>query len=628
MKLFHLTALGIAIGLLAAILSIPQNPIIRERIESTIRQLFEDAFDCVVADGQLTSVNLLGIDLLARNILVQDKKGQWFWQAEKAAIHISWVDFLATNKCNLEVFLQGMRTYSRADQHEIAIWQHIKHMIADPGGLPIDLKTLIIRKAHGVVDYGTVKGEFNFATEIRNKPDQIKIRVYLDTGCCSTKNKCVYMPRFKLRYEKNKAEISGSAQGLLCFDEAGGAEQHFLLQADLFNQTGLFDLHSKDQSTFIKTTNCSINQQGFCADLTGHISSTIFMSIFPQLARLRGTHEINAHLALDENFFFNAAIQSPDMTYANFNLGTMTNTITYAANAWQGNCTNNIPTLGTVSAQWFCKQNQFDCTIKNDDTLNNLCGAWTIGPGNSSLRVHIDQSGIAGDCCLHAIHPKLNELSISQLQFAYDHNGLKVTGKHNDQTLTVNADAACNVQKAELLDAQNNMIGAIDAIAQNQWRAQLDLAKLQPLLQKIINTNVQTEGMLHAEINKTYETFNASVQLQKGIIHYVSSYNFIKDITAHILFDPPTLKVDIDSAVLALHKGAMRIDKGTIAWDALAIKPFVHIPLLIDNFFVNYDKNIFAVFSGGLLCYNTQDGLQISGKTKFTTKYHACSSSC
>jgi hypothetical protein len=125
---------------------------------------------------------------------------------------------------------------------------------------------------------------------------------------------------------------------------------------------------------------------------------------------------------------------------------------------------------------------------------------------------------------------------------------------------------------------------------------------------------VQTEGMLHAEINKTYETFNASVQLQKGIIHYVSSYNFIKDITAHILFDPPTLKVDIDSAVLALHKGAMRIDKGTIAWDALAIKPFVHIPLLIDNFFVNYDKNIFAVFSGGLLCYNTQDGLQISGK--------------
>lgn len=612
---------SIIIGFICAIMSLQYNPIIRERAETLIKQVFEHSFDCAVANARLSNINLFGMDFIAHDITVQAANAQdWRWSAQKINIHIGWLDLFKTRRAKLELMLQGLHAYSKVEQGNLLIRDHLMRMIAGSQDSPVDLKTLIIRKGVCQIDDAAHAAHLTFdcAAEIRNNNQNAKFRVYLMNGQLNVADKqIINIPLIKVRFEQVQNNTNAAVQGTFIGDQLPPEQKEYLIQCNWQNARGTIDLHTKDKTYGIQGS-LAQDATGLHGDIAGNLPLALVNQLYTwDDHKFTGHAQVKLHLAYDTQLQLTGSINTENAGLLGIPLGTVTVAFNRCDKLWQGDINWNHSAIGPFGGSWQYneKDNVGTLQVTNQDNLEFINSYWKLHHGDCALEARLQNGQFLANYHIHALHAKLNELAVVQGHLSTNADTLTCNGVYNEQPYAATFTLPnLHLSHAVVHDAQRNPIITITATNKTEWHAMLYLARMQKILQALIHEQLYCDGIMQCNARAQDGTLVLQLTLNDGIIHHLPTYNFINACNARVIIDRRNLTIALDDAKIQFRKGTIAIKNGIAQWDKENQRPFLHVPILVNKILLNHEKDMFALLSGALLCQYHNEAIELLGK--------------
>lgn len=104
-----------------------------------------------------------------------------------------------------------------------------------------------------------------------------------------------------------------------------------------------------------------------------------------------------------------------------------------------------------------------------------------------------------------------------------------------------------------------------------------------------------------------------TVRMHNATIRIPGLYNFINEAYIPVRYDPIQQKIVIGSATCTLHQGIISTPGAVIEIGTHTHVPYAYVPILINNCFVSWHKDLFAHISGNLLLTYTNGIPALSG---------------
>ncbi|MEX2437757.1 MAG: translocation/assembly module TamB domain-containing protein, partial [Candidatus Babeliales bacterium] len=98
-----------------------------------------------------------------------------------------------------------------------------------------------------------------------------------------------------------------------------------------------------------------------------------------------------------------------------------------------------------------------------------------------------------------------------------------------------------------------------------------------------------------------------------GTIQVPMTDNFIDGITGRVDLDMQERTLMISDCAIAFHQGALTSSQITIIFDQWNVPRFINAPIIIDNWFLNWQKHCSTLFSGTVHCVKEHEKVALEG---------------
>jgi hypothetical protein len=130
---------------------------------------------------------------------------------------------------------------------------------------------------------------------------------------------------------------------------------------------------------------------------------------------------------------------------------------------------------------------------------------------------------------------------------------------------------------------------------------------LRRLFNIFYNIDCKGNGLLNIQFNHEKHKTQFQIFMKDGTISIPFMYNYITGFNAQGMFDWKTFMMRINDATIELYKGTMHCKQASLFFDAMGTCIYLHIPCLINQLFLNYEKDFFGLLSGSLCIEHTQN---------------------
>jgi TamB, inner membrane protein subunit of TAM complex len=577
--------------------------------QEKITQVFEAMFGCA-ATCTFKTIDLFSIQLEAQNVLVSapDRKS-WHWKAAILSLNGSWLQSFLNSKMGLEITLSDVQATSFIYDGFLAIADHIKKLILEAADLPVTLKSFIIRK--GMLNFFSPNksylGSLTFSSETTNIADRLRTTVYITDGDFTLSS----IPLLKdlsaqISLEKSERHpLLLQADGTLRLAFVPDDQQHAYINARFNNNERSVLLSNKAGTIFGHMIEETKKEQ---ITLNVQLPLSYLCSSFAWLpADIDGFCELSALINTAQvQDTIEGSLKIEKFSYKNKVLGAVEITFIKEENQWHGMIIFDGQTAGKIEGDWHWheKEQQGKLLVKNNRQLSFGHSYWHVLPDDFHLDATFDNNKLSGSYRCSLTHEKLGSHILTSGTILWD-DLLTFVGAFENvgYELKMSFNPTLKLHHFVCSDSESTL---------SSWHSTeegiegtIDSRLLNVIAKQYYDIELYGAGLLKVN-GQFYDNYlKAHVQMIDSALQVPQTYNFIQGINADIHFDWVKKRLIAQDIVIELHKGKVHSPRAVVSWSDNN-NLFMHIPITLENLFLNIDKDIFAVASGTALFYQNK----------------------
>jgi hypothetical protein len=625
-RFFTQLCCALGCGILIALYLLQNDPRFKSHVEHTVITMLNKITNCPM-QGTLTQIQFFPPELIMEDIYVADPKhAMWSYRCKQAVVTLSVLKTLMYWTVPLDITLHHITIFSKMSCGIPMITEHIQKILDQPVTVPVTLHSLSLRKGH-----------INFEDDIYHSAISIDMHAnsvaladhYKITG---TFENGIYLQTALHRADKIQGTLlitipintrtiqpHGSYEGSFVIPQLPSQNNLCFVTGTWNHNTGSLSCATIDRSFLCNGTML----------ISAHDSVDIQASIHAPLSYLQALVQQNplyvingrAEAAVDYTTKrdcqkYSGSVNLSDISIGTYGLGNAHTSFMSDGNVWGGIVTIQENRFGSLTGHW----DYIDALKKmNIDLINSSTLSlphtryWNIMPHMAHIHVESsDASHIQGSLHAQSAHKLTEGTKKTDSLFNISGNNAQIKGMHNGQEFAIECgfDPYIHIKKCTLFDNEKHEVMCMQ-VDQNDCRrlkTNINLPYIKQLMQELTDYNISGEGTVQVETIQTASTIDTQIQLEQANVRLLSTYNFIKSLSASVQITEDPLQITIKEALTELYKGRMHVPQATCIFDQQYKPIFMHTPFTIDNVLVTSGKELFIMLSGtGILLKKTNE---------------------
>ena len=279
----------------------------------------------------------------------------------------------------------------------------------------------------------------------------------------------------------------------------------------------------------------------------------------------------------------------------------------------------------TDDQQWF----EFTVSSKHKNLVFELSNEkdfilipdshWKIAAQKCNITIHSDQQkGWHGSYQVEVSNDKLLEKKIIVGNFETDKDFFVLKGGIDDIEYDIAMSLQSDLYLKKALFVQGDKV-LVDFHADEQDTSclvgMIDFFCIKSLVSDSLKTSFSQDGVVDFKGYVRSGIYYSEVSTTQANIRVPKIYNVIQDVTAACEIDFYEKSVQFKDVKAELHEGEIVCSQANLYFNRFGTCYFVHVPLLLHNVLLSWDKGIFMLLSGGLYLNKSVDKeLNLSGQ--------------
>lgn len=568
--------------------------------------------------GRIKSIDLFRLRFVFEDVLVEslDATKEWSWKAETFTVACSLWNVFAEGALGIYVALENLQTVSASRGIYLDALPHLLDLFyAYEGDIPISFKSVIIKDGflHAYTHdgyYADVWWNSDFERDAIDDRAHFYItraRIYSDL----------------LEYID---ETSGTLQ--LHVDDSwhlftdirfkniysDTRNNPYFFTGSWENDEGNWSLTSLSGNCVTDSFSVKCKDDHYRLSLAGSIETEL---IYPLL----GTSG-ECSVKLDGSY----TLQDYSITNAT-GLVTLNNLATIYGMVDQLKATvmkNDDIFKGTLTAQknyyclngswkWDNAQKKGLMELHNEKITAIPQSYWIIPPGKLHASCTFDnQLNVTAQLDCICEHEKLAASMRCIGTLKADREGFDLNGTVGNCSLQLCGIASFPfIQRARLYQNEQELIAA--TVENGETSLCVDYNFIHQLLPENVRKHSIGQGTIQFDGNISKEKAIGSLHLNNGTIHVPMTDNFIDSFRCGVAVDVQDKKLVLSDCMIGFHHGALTSSRMTFFFDQWGVPTFINAPIIIDNWFANWQKHCTSLFSGTLNLVKEQEKVSLEG---------------
>ena len=281
--------------------------------------------------------------------------------------------------------------------------------------------------------------------------------------------------------------------------------------------------------------------------------------------------------------------------------------------------------LATGEKQWFefqvCTQNNKPCFtfFNNKDLMLSYESYWKIPAKKCSVEVKYDQENSwKSSYEMHLYNDKLQEQKLVRGTCFFSDKKIVAQGNIDDITydIVVGVSPVIMPQKILFQQGEKKLVDfSFNKQQESHLVGNIDFACIHYMVSPRFKSSFAQEGVVKFQGYIKNGVYYSQLSSTDANIRIPRIYNVIQNITASCELDIYNRYIKLKDVKTELHEGEIVCSQANFFFDKSGSCSFMHVPLLLHNVLLSWDRGIFMLLSGGLLLdKQEQEGLRLQGQ--------------
>ncbi len=610
--------LGFFLGASLVLLHICSHDVLQQHIIAKLQHTFENYYDCSFECRPGTidwpSLRMHFSDIVIRPKNASKEHEPWSIVIDSCTARASWWTLLTKFKLQLSSKLQRVIMHEKKEDGPSLLTLFLAKLFKQGSAsfigydsITIDEGLLFIQQNN--TDHLYIPYHCNMGFENNG----IRLQLYMQDGSLKA-NHIDLIDRISgsvvgsFPYKNSLQNISGSCDlsgNIVALQQQG----HCLFSGSIKQGIGTFLLKQEHDLFTLYPIEVHINEKGCFVASVAKANADTCKKIYdvPLLHHLNGSISITCHANLYD------PLNSLQATAALHNLCYHQTTLLPQTTA-----TVHATKLNTLTGQLFLGSTQFleillhahKNTLKIEGTNNQDLllpadvSSWKIPAKKCTVTLHYHKnSGWSGS---YSIGLQNNEQKEKNIKGTFLFDGQKITLQGLIDTTTyeiiMNLDSHMLFEKILAMQDKNKVIDfAVDAKDPSQLQGTIDFTCIKALVGDVLKPSFTQEGKLQLRGFIKDGIYYAQAQTKQANIRIPKIYNLVQDITASCQIDLYRRTITCKDIKAQLHEGEIACSQATFGFDTMGTCTFMHIPCMLHNVLMSWDKGIFMLISGAVV---------------------------
>ena len=628
------------VGAACSLVYLSQDPRCISLVHEKMTLLFERDFGLHFT-GTVSSLSLLKGSVVVEGVIIHSLSGddRWSIKIKKSTFSFSLFRYLVTRKIGVTVDLAGLAVFSEVENQTIVLVDVLKKLGAKPGSMPFELDSC--RCAETAFELREKSRELCFSSVCAVVVEREK-NVY--RGSLTFRQGSLSYGQKKMMTELVGAvtmDFSGAASYSVSSD-LSCALPLFLKEGETCQvigkwngSSGLFSCFTTTQSLQRATVHLERQEDvGLKIKASGSVALATCMHCvnFPYPSRVAGSCVFDVEGIVGQGFYGSITLEENQL--AGWSIELLKTSFQWTKEALKGSLvyaqkneqlvgdwfwdtstqqvrfsvTNTTP-FSLFATQWYLPEKQtsikgalspslegvikyqLSCEQKKTETLFKSHGTIRCKGSDFVAKGAV----LAGDSLYHL--EASNSVSPKKLKAETGVSPKKPEAKTGTFSLTV-------------LDEQKEQ-GASPVVKinheQSRTTARIELSLVQNVLRDYARISFLGQGSLVLQGLWHGSELQGTLELKDGMVRIPSVYNFIHDIQARFSCNFLKRIISLEQVKILLQKGTIESALLQVGYDPLAKGMWAHIPLVFTDCFINWEKDLYLLFSGAVIAKKVPD---------------------
>ncbi len=603
---------------------------IHHAIEQRIMPHFAKSLDCKL-EGRVTHINFFSPALVVDAAGASSHNSDdWHWRSKQCTFTFSYLEFIKTGKIAVNVHIDGADVSSRYDKGVLPITDHLKKLVSFQQDIPLALKQLLVTNGtftiHDLADHSEIR--FDFKSEASTVLSQFKSTMYVTGGHVIIKERDIARAfegtlAAEISRDPEHPYVGGLIDLSLKVPQLPTDEQHCSLEAHWKDKQGTVKLTNKQETYGITRADIRLTDSGSVhADVHAFFPLSYIETLYKAdstEAHVRGvcTMETSITNAGTSDQHLNAHVSIADCGWHRTLLEGISAQITQTKGVWNAALQFQDPLFGVVegTASWHEQKQRGNVRLENGGPLTYApFKYWYVLPHEIHIDAQFNQKGsLEGEIKATAHHEKLGTEAVVVGTLAVDPTHFLLTGSVNDKPYVVDVALKPRVLLNNILitDQKGEQLIAIKggSLEHMLFEGVVTFPFLRTILLSSTGYDMKGTGDVTVKAALKDTKLYGQLVLPDGNIRLGSTYNYIQEAVIPLEVDIAKRTCVFMGAHVKLHKGSIRCQRATVAYNDEGKITFAHMPLLFNKLFLNQGKDMFAVISGYGVLTHSQDEL-------------------
>jgi len=244
---------------------------------------------------------------------------------------------------------------------------------------------------------------------------------------------------------------------------------------------------------------------------------------------------------------------------------------------------------------------------------------WRIASNKCHITVNSDQErGWHGLYQVEISNAKLQEKKSLEGTFKVYNNVFSLQGSIDDISYDIVIPLEPELFLKKAIFTQNDKT-LVDFYADEQdnlrLRGMIDFCCIKSIVSDSLKSSFSQEGAINFQGYIQNGIYYSQVSTKQANIRVPKVYNVIQDVEAACEVDFYNRSIQLKDVKAELHEGEVVCSQANFYFNRSGSCYFMHVPLLLHNVLLSWDKGIFMLLSGGLYLQKSYDkNLQLSGQ--------------
>lgn len=602
---------------------------------SSMEKVFEHQLNCHFK-GRVKRLNpfLLSLDFEDVQVRPFDKKKKWSWGAEQMSTRLSFLEYLYYGAFGLHVKLTKLRAFSGLKESGAPeVGDHLLDLFAGANfSVPISFQTVAI--VDGKLQLEDLQRKISFIccwnSNAGKAGKDFKSKFYLSNTSLTVNNKKLF--------EQFKGQVTFDAlcgnkfvrmttDSMVVLPQLPQGQQECYVMGSWNKNTGSFVLYNQDRTLSFVPIDLSVRKSALMVNAEGVILLEYLKQLcFPKITEtLSGIGYVKVFG--DLNGLLQGKVRMQNVGYKEYLLDELYGDVMRVGSIWRGTMGGHKKSAyATGMWQWSESDKQGTVQFINRTVMPIFSTHyWQTLPGKTAVQIVFKDSGVGWlEYSTELTHKKTEHTINSFGKVTCKDKKIECTGSVGNNTYQ----AAIRttpfwVDSFVYKNSFGKELVTLTTEKQSQFSFSFDYSATQALALDWLDLDLSGHGVFKITGCMEFPKVAGTLSFKNGAIRPTGMYNFISDITAHIVADGDKKECSIKDTVITLHQGKIVSNKISCFFNNDGSLYGLHSPLRFESCFLNWNKYLYAVCTGSTVLQfgsgvkNSLDGFLVLERSQF-----------